>query len=181
VRDTAAMWKSCGRELEAPEVSGANKKIPMKHLKGKKGCSAMKVTRPTAQMKCLYTNTRSMGNKQEELEAIVLLESYDLIAITETWWGESHDWNVALDGYRLLRRDRRGRRDGGVALYIKKTLQSEELSLKNNHEQVESLWVRIEERGNKGNLVVGVYYRPLDQEELTDEAFFLQLQEALRS
>ena len=88
-QESAAMWKSCGRELEAPEVSGANKKIPMKRLKGKKGCSAMKVTRPTAQMKCLYTNARSMGNKQEELEAIVLLESYDLIAITETWWDES--------------------------------------------------------------------------------------------
>jgi len=77
------MWKSCRRELEAPEVSGANKKMPMKHFKGKKGCSAMKVTRPTAQTKCLYTNARSMGNKQEELEAVVLLESYDQIAITE--------------------------------------------------------------------------------------------------
>jgi len=66
----------------------------------------MKVTRPTAQMKYLYTNTRSMGNKQEELEAIVLLESYDLVAITETWWDESHDWNVALHGSSLFRRDR---------------------------------------------------------------------------
>ena len=132
-------------------------------------------------MKCLYTNAHSMGNKQEELEAIVLLESYDLIAITETWWDESHDWNVALDGYGLFRRDRRERRGRGVALYVKKTLQSEELSLKNSHEQVESLWVRIGERGNKGNLVVGVYYRPPDQEELIDEAFFLQLQEASRS
>ena len=45
------------------------------------------------------------GTKQEELEAVVLLESYDLIAIMETWWDESHDWNVALDGYRLFRRD----------------------------------------------------------------------------
>jgi len=128
------MWKSCRGELEAPEVSGANKKIPMKHLKGKKECSAMKVTRPTAQMKCLYTNACSMGNKQEELEAVMLLESYDLIAFLETWWDESHDWNVALDGYRLFRRDRQGRRAGGVALYIKKTLQSEELFLKNSHE-----------------------------------------------
>jgi len=79
---------------------------------------------------------------------------------------------------RLFRRDRRGRRGGGVALYIKKALQSEELSLKNNHEQVESLWVRTGERDNKRNLVVGVYYRPPDQEELIDEVFFLQLQEA---
>jgi len=78
----------------------------------------MKVTRPTAQRKCLCTSTRSMGNKQEELEAIVLLESYDLIAIMETWWDESHDWNVTLDGYRLFRRDRRGRRGGGVALFL---------------------------------------------------------------
>jgi len=56
----------------------------MKHLKGNKGCSSMKVTQPTAQMKRLYTNAHGMGNKQEELEATVLLESCDLIAITET-------------------------------------------------------------------------------------------------
>ena len=76
----------------------------------------MKVTRPTAQMKCLYTNACSMGNKHKELEATVLLESYDLIALTETWWDESHDWSVAIDGYRLFRRDRQGRSGGGVAL-----------------------------------------------------------------
>jgi len=54
------------------------------------------------------------------------------------------------------------------------------MSLKNSHEQVESLWVRID-RDNKENLVAGVYSRPPDQGEPTDEAFFLQLQEALRS
>jgi len=47
-----------------------------------------------------------MCNKQEELEATMPLESYDLVAVTETWWEESHDWNVAIDGYRLFRRDR---------------------------------------------------------------------------
>ncbi|KAK4810861.1 hypothetical protein QYF61_008833 [Mycteria americana] len=137
-----------------------------------------KVTWPTAQMKCLYTNADSMGNKQEELEATMLLESYDLVAVTETWWDKSHDWSVAINGYRLFRRDRRGRRGGGVALYIKEWIDCEELSLKNSHKQVESLWVRIGDRGNKGNLVVGVYYRLPDQGEPTDEAFFLQLQEA---
>lgn len=30
----------------------------------------------------------------ETLEAITLLGSYDLVAITETWWNESHDWSV---------------------------------------------------------------------------------------
>ena len=49
-----------------------------------------------AQLKCIYTNARSMGGKQEELEAIVQRERYDLVAVTETWWGDSHDWSAKL-------------------------------------------------------------------------------------
>jgi len=85
---------------------------------------------------------------------------------------------VAIDGYRLFRRDRQGKRGGGLALYIKKSIQCEELFMKNSHMQVESLWVRIRDRGNKGNTVAGVYCRLLDQGEPTDETFFLQLQKA---
>jgi len=40
---------------------------------------------PKAQMKCFYTNARSMGNKLEELESVVQLENYYLTSITETW------------------------------------------------------------------------------------------------
>ena len=54
--------------------------------------------RSTAQLKCIYTNARNMGNKQEELEAIVQQDSYDLVAITETWWDDSHDRSAAMDG-----------------------------------------------------------------------------------
>lgn len=50
-----------------------------------------------------------MGNTQEELEASVLLGSYNLVAITETWREKSDSWSVAVDGYRMLRRDRLGR------------------------------------------------------------------------
>jgi len=117
---TAARLKSYGDEPGAPEVIGAKRESPVKHLKGIKGCSCEEVTRPTAQLKCLYTNAHSMGNKQEELEAIVLLESYDLVARTETWWDKSHDWSDTIHGYRLFRRDRRGKTGGGIALYIKK-------------------------------------------------------------
>ncbi|TRZ13846.1 hypothetical protein HGM15179_013263 [Zosterops borbonicus] len=68
----------------------------------------------------MYTNARSMGNKQEELEVMVPQQSCGVVAITETWWDDSHSWSTALDGYKLFRRDRKGRRGGGVALYIKK-------------------------------------------------------------
>lgn len=52
----------------------------------------------TAQLKRLHTRARSTGNEQEELEATVQLESYGLIAITETWWDDSRDWSAAVDG-----------------------------------------------------------------------------------
>ena len=45
-------------------------------------------TEKEAKLRCLYTNTCSMGNKQEELEAIVWSESYDTVIITETCWND---------------------------------------------------------------------------------------------
>lgn len=44
--------------------------------------------------------------------------------------------------------------------YVKKWIDCEELSLRNNHKQVESLWFKIRGQTNKGHLVVSVYYRP---------------------
>lgn len=37
-----------------------------------------------AQLKCIYTNAHSIGNKWEELEIIMRLANYDFVAITET-------------------------------------------------------------------------------------------------
>ena len=42
-------------------------------------------THKETKLRCLYTNVCSMRSKQEELEAIVCLESYDIVAITEMW------------------------------------------------------------------------------------------------
>lgn len=69
-----------------------------------------------AQLKCLYTNAHSMGNKEEEPETMVQSENYDLIAIPETQWDEQHNWNTTIEGYKFSRRDRLGRREGCCAL-----------------------------------------------------------------
>lgn len=63
-----------------------------------------KVAGSVAQLKCIYTNACSMGNEQEELEAIVKQENYGIVAITETWWSDLHNWSAAMDGYKLFRR-----------------------------------------------------------------------------
>lgn len=95
--------------------------------------STKKVGQLTVQLKCLYTNTHSMGNKQEELEAVVHLESYDQITVTVTW-DQSHGWSAGIDDYKLFRRDKQGRRGGKTDFT--------ELCLKNNDQQVQSLRVK---------------------------------------
>ncbi|KAK4826412.1 hypothetical protein QYF61_008945 [Mycteria americana] len=73
----------------------------------------------TNHLQCMYTNARSLGNKQEELELYAHSESYDIVGVTETWWDNSHAWRITMDSYRLFRKDRQGRRGGGVALCVK--------------------------------------------------------------
>ena len=59
------------------------------------------------------------------------------------------------DGYRLFRRDRQGRRGGGMVRYVKHGLDCMELQVGDG--KIESLWVKIKGRTNKGDVVVGIY------------------------
>ncbi|CAM5114317.1 unnamed protein product [Natator depressus] len=136
--------------------------------------------RSTGYLKCLYTNAQSLGNKQGELEVLVMSRNYDVIGITETWWDSSHDWSTVMDGYKLFRKDRQGRKGGGVALYVREQYDCSELRYE-TVEKPESLWIKFRSVCNKSDVVVGVCYRPPDQGDEVDEAFFRQLMEATRS
>ncbi|RMB98957.1 hypothetical protein DUI87_24502 [Hirundo rustica rustica] len=69
---------------------------------------------------------------------MVQQQSCDVVAITETWWDESHSWSTVLNGYKHFRRDSKGRRSGRVALYIKKTFDA--IGIETNEDGVECLW-----------------------------------------
>lgn len=45
------------------------------------------------------------GNKHDELDVCVQLGDYDLPWIMDTWWGGICDWSIALEEYRLIRKD----------------------------------------------------------------------------
>ena len=126
-----------------------------------------------AQLKCIYTNAHSMGNKQEELEAIVHQEGYDIVAITKTWWDGSHDWNTAMDSYKLFRRDRLGTRGSGIALYVGECLYC--LAVNNGDDRAECLWVRIRGKASEANGLVGVCCRPSKLAKEADKIFYKQM------
>jgi len=79
------------------------------------------------------------------------------------------------------RKDRPTRRGGGVALYVREQQECIEICLGTDEEGVESLWVRIKGQPDMGDVIVGVHYRPPDQEEEVEEAFYKQLQAASQS
>ena len=80
-------------------------------------------------------------------------ENYDVVAITETWWDDLHNWSAAMDGYKLFRRDRQGRRGGGVSLYVREHFNC--LELDDGDDRVECLWVRMRGKANKADIGSG--------------------------
>ena len=92
-------------------------------------------------LKCFYANTHRMRNKTDKLEVLAQSYSSYIIGISKTWWDESCGCWAAIDGYRLFRRDRQGRRDGWVAMYVEDGLDCVELQVGDG--KVESLWVKI--------------------------------------
>lgn len=95
--------------------------------------------------------TVCMGNKLEELEAIVQQGKYDIVSTTETWWDDSYNCSVAMDGYKLFRRSRIERRGSGVALYVRDCFDC--LEINDGKDKVECLWVRTRD-DNKDDVMV---------------------------
>ena len=79
-----------------------------------------------------------MGNKQDELKICVRSWGHDLVVITETWWDSSREWNAVMEGYVPFRRNRLGKRGGGVVLYVREQLECSQLQLGKGNGQVES-------------------------------------------
>ncbi|KAM9649084.1 uncharacterized protein ACIBXB_011576 [Morphnus guianensis] len=84
-----------------------------------------------------------------------------------------------MDGYKVFRRDRQGRRGGGVALYVRECLDC--LEFNDGDDRVGCLWVRIRRKANKAGILVGVGYRPPNQDEEADEIFYKQPGEVSQS
>jgi len=85
------------------------------------------------------------------------LTSYrcDVAIITESHFKTKHtDGAVSITDYSVFRRDRLGRRGGGVAVYVHSTLPATEWKPKTDNRLFELLWVRI------GNNFIGALYHP---------------------
>ena len=71
----------------------------------------------------MYLNARSIVNKKNELNIMVEDTDPHIISITESRANtDITDVELGLAGYVMFRRDRIGRRGGGVILYVKESI-----------------------------------------------------------
>ena len=114
-------------------------------------------------LSALYTNCRSLLAKMDELRVLAGRVEYDIIALTETWLdSDIRPSEVALPGYRVLRRDR-SRHGGGVLLYIREILK-----LLSHKSSTESEFLSAVLSTGSGSLWFGVYYHPPHAKNLAD-------------
>ena len=77
------------------------------------------------EIKCVCLNARRIINKKNELNLMVDDIKPHIIGITESWANNDiTDAELGLEGYVMFRKDRLGRRRGGVLLYIKENYTS---------------------------------------------------------
>ena len=67
------------------------------------------------------------------------------------------DAELGLDGYVMFRKDRMGRRGGGVLLYIKETIQAYEVQLQEEADCNEAIWCKLVT--GHTTVTIGVVYR----------------------
>ncbi len=81
-----------------------------------------------------------------------------IIGITESLANKDiTDAELGQDGYVMFRKDRMGRRGGGVLLYVKDTIPAFEVQLKEEADCEEAIWCTLV-TGHK-TVTMGVIYR----------------------
>ena len=107
--------------------------------------------------RCICLNARSIVNKKNELN--IMVEDIDphIIGITESWANTDITYaELGLAGYVMFRKDRIGRRGGGVILYVKESIQAYEIKLV-KADCDEAVWCKIGSGNSK--LTIGLVYR----------------------
>ena len=94
-------------------------------------CKGIHGGTPKEEIKCVYLNARSILNKKNELNITVDDMKPHIIGKTESWANNYITYaELGLEGYVMFRKDRIGRRRGGVLLYIKETIPAYEGTVK---------------------------------------------------
>ncbi len=105
-----------------------------------------------------YFNARSVPAHIIDINALLAQKIYDFVLVSETWlFADAVPGLFHVSGYNIFRRDRVGRRGGGVAAYVRNDLKVEVLDF-DGSDEVEQLWLSV--KLNLQKVAIGIVYRP---------------------
>ena len=121
-------------------------------------CKGVQGITSIAELKCVRLNARSIINKKKELNIMVDEIKPHIIGITESWANNDiTDAELGLEGCVMFRKDRIGRRGGGVLLYIKETVPAYAVQLQEESDCNEAIWCKLVT--GHTTVTIGVVYR----------------------
>ena len=108
-------------------------------------------------MKIGHLNIRSLLKKIDEIKILIHQNSFDILAISETWLSDKiPNELVNIPGFNVYRKDRPSH-GGGVLIYIKETLPHTYCPDLTNFNNTEVVWVRIDNKFSPSFYVSCVY------------------------
>ena len=101
-----------------------------------------------------HLNTRSLLKKIDEIKILIHQNSFDILAISETWLSDKiPNELVNIPGFNVYRKDRPSH-GGGVLIYIKETLPHTYCPDLTNFNNTEVVWVRIDNKSSPSFLCI---------------------------
>ena len=95
-------------------------------------------------IKCVCLNARRIINKKNKLNIMVDDIKPHIIGITESWAHNDITYaELGLEGYVMFRKDRIGKKGGGVLLYINDTIPAYEVQLQDEADCNEAIWCNL--------------------------------------
>ena len=112
---------------------------------------------PGGQINIGHLNVRSLSSKLDEVLMLLRDQKLDILCLSETWLtAQVLDKFLSFPGYKIIRRDREGRRGGGVAILHRAEITAKPLAMPDSG-PLESLWVSAVWRGGR-HTTVGVIH-----------------------
>ncbi|XP_044757725.1 uncharacterized protein LOC123315888 [Coccinella septempunctata] len=112
----------------------------------------------TKGMKLCHLNVRSLMDHFDDFRA--LINDFEVVGVSETWLEEVVDTRfISIGGFTFYRSDRRrGRRGGGVGIYVSDKFRSVSFILSSVNDHCEQIWIRV--KMNNTSFAIGCVYRP---------------------
>ena len=119
-------------------------------------------------IKIAHINVNSLRNKIDQVRFLTCRQSIDIMCITETRLDDKiTNYDICIDGFQLIRKDRIGRVGGGVCIYVKTEISYIVRTDITTTPLIACAWIELTGLHNTNTLVCCIY-RPPDAAAIID-------------